>query len=267
MTDNTDTLDFSAPERAEGEAQLVVDLGAFEGPLDLLLELARRQKVDLAQISILALAEQFLAFIAEARRLRLELAADYLVMAAWLAFLKSRLLLPGPASAAEPEAETMAAVLAERLQRLEAIRRAGQMLAARERLGIDVFARGAPEPVVVHTAPAWDVALRDLIDAYLDRRRHQARARVAIARRVVWSLQEARERLERLLGRALDWAPIDAFLDELTLDPATRRSARASSFAASLELAREGHIELRQDGAFAPLYARKRLVSAAGSAA
>ena len=266
MPDHDAMLDFTTPERAEGEPRLIVDLGAYEGPLDLLLDLARRQKVDLKDISILALAEQFLAFIAEARRMRLELAADYLVMAAWLAFLKSRLLLPGKTEAAEPEAVELAAVLAERLRELEAIRRAGQWLAARPQLGVDVFARGATEAVVVQSGMAWDVSLRDLIDAYLDRRRLTAAAHVTIARRIVWSLQEARERLEKLIGRSLDWAPIDAFLAELMLDEAGLRSARASAFAASLELVREGAIDLKQDRPFAPLYARRRVNEVRGAA-
>ncbi|MCA0422992.1 MAG: segregation/condensation protein A [Proteobacteria bacterium] len=249
---------FDAPDRAEGEAALVVDLSGFEGPLDLLLDLARRQKVDLARISILALAEQYLIFIAEARRLRLELAADYLVMAAWLAYLKSRLLLPEQKQEGEPEAAELAADLAERLARLEALRRAATLIGQRPRLNVDVFQRGMPQPVVVHHGAAWDVTLHDLISAYLDRRRHQAAARVSIARRTVWSLQEAREALERLVGHAIDWAPIDTFLTGYALDPSARRSARASAFAASLELAREGSIDLRQDKAFAPLFLRKR---------
>ena len=253
-----ETFEFQPVERNEGEAALVVDLGSFEGPLDLLLELARRQKVDLVHISILALADQYLAFVAEARRMRLELAADYLVMAAWLAYLKSRLLLPDHSAKNEPEAAELAADLAERLARLEVLRQAAQQLGQRERQGVDVFGRGMPEPIVVHTGPMWDVGLQDLISAYLDRRKHQAAARVRIARRTVWSLQEAREVLERLVGRALEWAPIDAFLIDFALDGPARRSARASAFAASLELARDGSIDLKQEAAFAPLYVRKR---------
>lgn len=253
-----DDFEFEAGERGEAEEALVVDVGAFEGPLDLLLELARRQKVDLREISILALADQYLAFIAEARSKRLELAADYLVMAAWLAYLKSRLLLPQEKKADEPEAADLAADLAEKLQRLETIRKASQLLGARNRLGVDVFARGNPEPVVVQKLPMWDVPITELITAYLDRRQQQVKARVTLHKRTVWSLQEAREALERLVGHALDWAPIDAFLLEYALDEQGRRTARASAFAASLELAREGHIELRQDKPFAPLYMRKR---------
>lgn len=250
--------EFDAPERAGDGAALVVDLSGFEGPLDLLLDLARRQKVDLARISILALAEQYLAFIAEARRLRLELAADYLVMAAWLAYLKSRMLLPEQKQEGEPEAADLAAGLAERLARLEALRRAATLIGQRPRLDVDVFARGMPQAVTVHHGAAWEATLHDLIAAYLDRRKHQAAARVSIARRTVWSLQEAREVLERLVGHSIEWAPIDSFLTGYALDPSARRSARASAFAASLELAREGSIDLRQEKAFSPLFLRRR---------
>ena len=258
MNGRQDILDFEAAERAEPEQVLRVDLGGFEGPLDLLLELARRQKVDLAQISILALADQYLAFVAEARRMRLELAADYLVMAAWLAYLKSRLLLPSERKPDEPEAAELAADLAEKLARLEIIRKAAQMLGARDRLGIDVFARGAPEPLLVQREQVWQVNLHDFLAAYLERREHQAKSRVTVARRTVWSLQDARAILERLVGRSLEWAPLDAFLIDYTLDHQGRRTARASAFAASLELVREGAIELRQDQAFAPLFVRKK---------
>lgn len=259
-----DNFAFDPDDGPPGEAALVVDLGGYEGPLDLLLDLARRQKVDLAKISILALAEQYLAFITEARRLRLELAGDYLVMAAWLAYLKSRLLLPEAREGDEPPAEELAADLAERLARLEAIRRAAGLIGGRNRLGVDVFGRGAPEAVVVQRQPVWQVTLNDLIGAYLDRRKHQAAARVSIAKRTVWSLQEAREALERLIGRTLDWAPIDLFLADFALEGFARRTARASAFAASLELAREGLIDLRQDKAFAPLYLRRSAAASGG---
>ena len=258
-----DDFEFEPAERGEAEQALVVDVGAFEGPLDLLLELARRQKVDLREISILALADQYLAFVAEAKTRRLELAADYLVMAAWLAFLKSRLLLPQEKKPDEPEAADLAADLAEKLQRLEIIRLAPQRLGARERLGIDTFARGNPEPVVIQKLPLWDVRITDLIGAYVERRQQQVKSRVTLHKRTVWSLQEAREALERLVGRALDWAPIDAFLIDFALDGPGRRTARASAFAASLELAREGAIDLRQDRPFAPLFMRRRAAKVA----
>lgn len=265
MNRQPDQFEFEPIERAEDEAQLVVDVAGFEGPLDLLLELARRQKVDLTKISILALTEQYLDFVAEARRLRLELAADYLVMAAWLAYLKSRLLLPDDKPSEEPEVAELAADLAARLARLEAIRTASRWLGGRERLGIDTFARGMPEPVVVHSEPVWQVSIHDFLTAYLHRRRHQALARVNIARRTVWSLQEARAALEKLVGHAIDWAPLDGFLAAYALAPDARRSARASAFAASLELAREGALDLRQDKTFAPLYVRKRAALAVAS--
>lgn len=198
--------------------------------------------------------------------MRLELAGDYLVMAAWLAYLKSRLLLPGERKADEPEVAELAADLAERLARLEVMRKAAKLLGERERLGVDVFGRGAPEPVVVRREPVWQVTLHDFLTAYLERRVHQAKAHVTVARRTVWSLQEAREALERLIGRALDWAPLDAFLTSFALDAQGRRTARASAFAASLELVREGTLELRQDRPFAPLMMRKRTRNAGEAA-
>ena len=252
-------FEMEAPvERGEAEPAFVVDLDGFEGPLDLLLELARRQKVDLARISVLALAEQYLAFIDQARRVRLELAADYLVMAAWLAFLKSRLLLPEPPRPDEPGAAEMADALARRLQRLELIRLAAERLVNRPRLGRDFFARGEPEAVAVTRRSEYDANLYDLLAAYARQRQKQARARVRLRRRVVWSLAEAREALGRLLGAAVEWIDMDRWLLAYCVDPAQRRTARASSFSASLEFVREGKLELRQDRAFAPIWARAR---------
>ncbi|MGX7705044.1 segregation and condensation protein A [Methylobacterium sp. Gmos1] len=244
------------PQAAEGAA-FVVDVDGFEGPLDLLLELARRQKVDLARISILALVEQYLAFIDEARRLRLELAADYLVMAAWLAYLKSRLLLPAPPRGPEPAADDLAEALSLRLRRLEAIRAAAAMLAGRSQLGRDVFGRGAvpPEPIV--TAPgALAVTLHDLIAAYARQRQEQARAQVTLPPRSVWSLVDARAALERLVGPRDDWTDLDSCLARYLADPGRRATVRASSLSAVLELAREGQILLRQDKPFAPIQIR-----------
>ena len=197
--------DIELAERADGEPTLHVDVDGFEGPLDLLLELARRQKVDLHRISILALAEQYLAFIEEARRLRLELAADYLVMAAWLAYLKSRLLLPEPAKGEEPSASDLATALALRLRRLEAIREAARQMTERNRLGRDVFARGAPEPVEIRSEATWEATLYDLLSAYARQRQKQFNSRVTLHKRHVWSLVEAREALERLIGQSPDW--------------------------------------------------------------
>src|SRR5256885_5570279 len=212
---NPDEAHFEADlaaERASGEPALVVDVEGFEGPLDLLLALARQQKVDLAKISILALADQYLAFIEQARRLRLELAADYLVMAAWLAYLKSRLLLPETDETPGPTAEDMAASLAFRLKRLEAFRAVAEELMARPQLDRDVFARGTPEPIVDIKRPQWSATLYDLLSAYAVQRQKQALSHVRLARRTVWSLAEARDALERLIGVAADWSRLDEFL-------------------------------------------------------
>jgi segregation and condensation protein A len=238
------------------EPAFKVDLDGFEGPLDLLLELARRQKVDLARISVLALAEQYLLFIEAARKLRLELAADYLVMAAWLTFLKSRLLLPIPSRAAEPDASELADALAQRLRKLEAIRKAAELLMDRPRLGCDVFPRGGPEAVKFARRSVYEANLYDLLAAYARQAHKHARARVRFKAREVWSLAEAREALARLIGGNCDWTAFDDWLLEACLDPRMRRSARVSSFSASLELVREGKIELRQDKTFAPIYIR-----------
>jgi len=242
--------------RATADPALVVDVDGFEGPLDLLLHLARNQKVDLARISILALAEQYLAFIDKARVIRLELAADYLVMAAWLAYLKSRLLIPKQADDAGESGEELAAVLQFRLKRLEAMREAAGRLVNRNRLGRDVFQRGAPELVVVEKRNQYSASLYDLLTAYAIQRQRRAVTNVRIAKRGVWSLKEAREMLVRLIGAATDWTALDRFLVQYLAGPEERASAVASSFAATLELVREGHVEMRQEGAFAPLYLR-----------
>jgi segregation and condensation protein A len=245
-------------DRGEGEPSFVVDLDGFEGPLDLLLELARRQKVDLARISVLALAEQYLAFIEQARKVRLELAADYLVMAAWLAYLKSRLLLPDPPKPEGPGAAELAEALAQRLRRLEQIRRAAEALINRPRLGRDFFGRGSPESIAIARRPAYQASLYDLLLAYASRRQTQAMARVRVKERLVWSLEDARQALNRLVGVAVDWTEFDAWLIAYCVDPKMRRTARASSFSAALEFAREGMIELRQDRAFAPIWVRAK---------
>ena len=239
------------------EPALVVDVNGFEGPLDLLLALARSQKVDITRISILALAEQYLAFIEEVRKLRLELAADYLVMAAWLAYLKSKLLLPVEEDE-EPTGEELAAELAFRLQRLEAMREAAARLANSNRLGRDVFARGAPEPIEIVRKSEFTATLYDLLTAYAVQRQRKAIDNVRIARRGVWSLKDARNVLTRLVGELRDWTALDQFLIEYLTTPEDRATAIASSFAASLELIREGTLEARQDQAFAPLYLRGR---------
>jgi segregation and condensation protein A len=249
------SADFDLAQ-ATGEAAFTVDLDGFEGPLDLLLELARRQRVDLARISILALAEQYLLFIEAARKLRLELAADYLVMAAWLAFLKSRLLLPAPAEPAELDAPALAEGLAQRLRALAAIREAGEHLMGRPRLGRDFFTRGKPEAVETSGRITYQGNLYDLLAAYARQSQRHALARVRFKTREVWSLAEARQALTRLVGAQADWTAFDNFLLEAGVASDMRRSARASAFAASLELAREGKIEMRQERAFAPIWLR-----------
>lgn len=246
-----------AMARPGTEAALIIDVDGFEGPLDLLLTLARNQKVDLSKISILALAEQYLAFVEAARRLRLELAADYLVMAAWLAYLKSRLLLPDPQDdGEEPTAQELAGMLAFRLQRLEAMRDAAARLVARSRLGRDVHARGNPEPVAIARQNDWQATLYDLLAAYAAQRQKQIISRVHVRRRKVWALSDAREILTRLIGRSLDWSPVESFLSAYLTDPEMRPTVRASTFSAVLELVREGKLEMRQSEPFAPLYLR-----------
>jgi segregation and condensation protein A len=239
---------------ADSPDALTLDLDGWEGPLDLLLSLARAQKVDLREISILALVEQYLAFIAGAKALKLELAADYLVMAAWLAYLKSALLLPKDPEA-EPDPDALALRLQLRLQRLQAMREAGARLMARDRIGRDVFRRGRPDGLRTVKRAAWDADLYALIAAY---GAVMARTRPAvhqIVRRPVMTLDDALARVQAMLGTAMDWARLESFLPRVA-DPQLRRSALASSFAAALELAKQGRAELRQDAAFAPLFVR-----------
>lgn len=244
---------------ADDDGALIVDVAGFEGPLDLLLALARTHKVDLTRISILALAEQYLGFIAELRRMRLELAADYLVMAAWLAYLKSRLLLPEQTDGdEEPSGAELAAQLAFRLRRLEVMREAATRLMTRNRLGRDVFARGMPEGVRVERRSAYTADLYDLLKAYAEQREKTVQVRYRVRPRPVITLKEARAVLTRLVGASADWARLDACLAEYVLGRTTPASAIASTFGASLELVREGAIELRQEKPFAPLYLRAR---------
>src|SRR5216684_690318 len=227
-------------ELAENEPALVVDVEGYEGPLDLLLALARQQKVDLAKISILALADQ------------------YLVMAAWLAYLKSRLLLPEPATADGPSAEEMATALANRLRRLEAIREASNRLMNRPQLQRDIFPRGDPESIAEIKHPKFTATLFDLLTAYAAQRQQCVLASVHLTKRTVWSLSEARASLERLVGLAEDWSRLDEYLLNYVADPSQKATVFASSFAAALELVREGEMELHQKEAFAPLFFRKR---------
>jgi segregation and condensation protein A len=255
-----DAAEFDTAD--EGDT-LVVDVEGFEGPLDLLLAMARTQKVDLAKISVLALAQQYLDFIAEARKLRLEIAADYLVMAAWLAYLKSRLLLPAePSAEGEPSGEELAQLLAFRLKRLSAMREAAAQLMTRKRLGRDVFPRGMPEPLRITRKSLYDANVYDLLKAYSQQRQRTAVRSWQVRPRTVWSLKEARDELERLLGMACDWAALDQLLAEFLVGPELRKTALASGFTASLEMTREGVLELRQAKLFAPLLIRRRINAA-----
>ena len=249
---------YNTLARGDVDTALDVAVDGFEGPLDLLLQLARDQKVDIARISILALANQYLAYIEKIRSLRLELAADYLVMAAWLAYLKSRLLIPEVADGEEPTGEELAAALAFRLQRLEAMRDAAARLANRDRLGRDVFARGDPEPVEIKKKNQYSATLYDLLSAYAVQRQEKAISVVTIGLRAVWSLQDARTALTRLVGHVAEWTSMDVLMSPYLSSLGMRRSVTASSFGASLELVREGKLELRQTEPFAPLYVRDR---------
>lgn len=247
--------DAGAGEPVAVSDQLMLVLDGFEGPLDMLLALGREQKLDLTRISILELADQYLAFVAEARELRLELAADYLVMAAWLAYLKSRLLLPAQEDE-EPSGEDMAAALAFQLRRLEAMKEAAAALFARPRLGQDVFARGAPEDIDIRRRSVYEVTLYDLLRAYGDHKKRREGGVLHIAPIRLYSMEDAVRRLSDLLGRMPDWATLSSFLPGESGGPLLTRSAMAAHFAATLELAKAGRVELRQDGAFAPLYVR-----------
>ena len=257
MTDAAD--DFEMEERPIGSGgALVVDLEGYEGPIDMLLVLARQQKVDLLNISILQLAEQYLKFIEEARRLRLEIAADYLVMAAWLAYLKSKLLLPADEEDDEPSGPEMAEALAFQLRRLEAMQEAGAKVMELPRLGRDVFPRGSPEGVKVIRTPVYNLSLYELLRAYGDQRSKGPSGPLEIAATEIFSVDDALERLGKVLGKVLDWTMLQGFLPESIKDAVVFKSAVASTFAASLELAKSGRLELRQSGAFGPIYIRSR---------
>jgi segregation and condensation protein A len=259
MTDgefSTSTV-TSVSERQAAEA-LIVDVEGFEGPLDLLLTMSRTQKVDLRQISVLALAEQYLSFIEKARDLRIELAADYLVMAAWLAFLKSRLLLPPDPAEEGPSGEELAAHLAFQLERLQAMREQAATLMARDRLGRDFFARGITEDVTRTRRVTYTATLLDLMQAYARLRTKDEFRPYTMDRDSVLTLEEALGRLRPLIGFAGDWTDILSYLPEgWSEDPARRRSATASTFAASLELVKEGRIEMRQGESVAPIQIRR----------
>ncbi len=254
-----DEFDASAVAERRAEESLIVDVDGYEGPLDLLLTLARTQKVDLMKISVLHLAEQYLKFVEQARVLRIELAADYLVMAAWLAFLKSRLLLPPDPEAEGPSAEDMAAHLAFQLERLDAMRQAAARLMGRDRLGISRFQRGIPETVIRKRRTEWQAGLIDLMRAYARLKTRDEFRPYAFDRHDVFTMEQALERLRKMVGYAGEWTDLSDFLPEgWEGQGARRRSATAATFAATLELAREGRLEIRQDDTFSPITIRRR---------
>ncbi len=244
------------PDGPAAKGAFVVELEGFEGPLDLLLTLARQQKVDLTNISILMLAEQYLAYIQAARRLRLEVAADYLVMAAWLAYLKSRILLPATSSDEEPSGEEMAHRLQFQLERLEAMRKVMDLLLARDRAGIDVHFRGAPEGVRVIRETEWDCSLFELMQAYASQAVRGKVTALHMSPPRAYSMDQALQRLRALLGDMPDWASLEAFLPDDVRSGFDRRSALASTFAATLELARDGRVSLRQGQSFGPIFVK-----------
>ncbi len=261
MADNSNpdpTFETSVSDRLAAEA-LIIDVDGFEGPLDLLLTLSRTQKVDLRHISVLALAKQYLAFVEQARALRLELAADYLVMAAWLAFLKSRLLLPPDPTQEGPSGEELAAHLAFQLERLAAMRDAAAKLMARDQLGRDFFARGLTEDVTRVRRVTYTATLLDLMQGYARIRTKDEFRPYQADRDSIFTMEQALNRMRGLIGFAGEWTDILSYLpDGWEVEPAKRRSATASTFAATLELAKEGRIDIRQGDIFAPIQIRKR---------
>lgn len=261
-TPNSD--DFGARLKTDTEARLraealIVDVDGFEGPLDLLLTLSRTQKVDLRKISVLQLAEQYLRFIEHAKTLRIELAADYLVMAAWMAFLKSRLLLPPDPTDDGPSGEELAAHLAFQLERLEAMRRAAARLMARDRLGRDFFARGLPEDMGATRRVTYSATVLDLMQAYARVRTRDDFEPLTLGRQSIYTMEQALERMKTLIGHAIEWGDLAQFLpDDWIHDPKKRRSATAATFAAMLELVKLGQLELRQNEVFAPIELRRK---------
>ncbi len=257
MSDWT-VFEGEAPKPESPDSEFVLDLQGYEGPIDALLQLAREQKVDLTRISILALADQYLEFVSRARHLRLELAADYLVMAAWLAYLKSRLLIPEPEGDEEPSGAQMAAALKFRLQRLEAMQKAGERLMGRPQLGREIFPRGMPEPLRVVTQARYQGSLYELLKAYATIRRPGEVTRLHIAAPELFSVEDALQRLSSLLGDMPGWRTLSSFLPPDLRDGLVGRSALASTFAASLEMCRDGKLQIRQDGPFGTIYLSAR---------
>jgi segregation and condensation protein A len=258
-SDEIAEFEQTTQERIASEA-LLIDVDGFEGPLDILLTLARTQKVDLRKISVLELAEQYLKFVEEAKKLRIELAADYLVMAAWLAFLKSRLLLPPDPSDEGPSAEELAAHLAFQLERLEAMRRAAAKLMARDQMGRDFFVRGIPEAVSQNRKITYTATILDLMQAYAHIKTKDSFEPLHMRDRDrMFTMEQALGRMRTLIGHAIDWGDLNQFLpDGWRDDPKFRRSATASTFAAALELVKEGKVEIRQDEIFAPIQLRTK---------
>ena len=265
MSETTENFEPAIPDHQMGDesdaplSELVVNLEGFEGPIDLLLALARDQKVDLTKISVLALADQYLEFIHQAKKLRLEIAADYLVMAAWLAYLKSRLLLPvEKTEGEEPTAAEMANALQFQLQRLEGMRKAAETLFGRPLLGREVFPRGAPEGIRVITNSVYEASLFEMLEAYGSIQRRGKAETLTIEQFELFSVDDALDRLRRVLGGSPDWATLASFLPEDLLEGLPTRAAIAATFVASLELVRDGHAEIRQDQKFGPIYFRGR---------
>jgi segregation and condensation protein A len=249
--------DEAPPVAANDDGELRLDLDGYEGPIDILLTLAREQKVDLKKISILELADQYLSFINHARKLRLELAADYLVMAAWLAYLKSRLLLPEPPADGEPTGVELAAALAFQLQRLEAMQKAGQAMMNLPQLGRDTFTRGTSEPLKIIDIPVFELSLHELLKAYGTHPGRRREGMLQIQPLNLFSMDDALKRIGDIIGHTLDWTILQNFLPDGLKQPLQRRAAVAATFAASLELARSGIINLRQDGLFGPIYMKR----------
>lgn len=260
---DSDIDDFELPDPRltrtddlDDDERLIVDIEGFEGPLDVLLALSRTQKVDLKQISILDLVKQYLEFVQQARALRLELAADYLVMAAWLAYLKSRLLLPEEENEDELSAEELAARLTYQLERLNAIRERAAILMSRNQMGRDMFARGAPEPVVVTRHHTYDLSIYELLKAYAEHKTREAVADIRILKKSVYTLDQAIDRLSDMLGLAIDWTSLEAFLPDDIEDEQLAKSIKASMFGATLEMAKVGRADLVQKQMFGPLFIR-----------
>ena len=257
--ESNDTSQISVEQRVAAES-LVIDVEGFEGPLDVLLTLARTQKVDMRKISVLQLARQYLVFVEEAKRIRLELAADYLVMAAWLAFIKSRLLLPQDPTQDGPSGEELAAHLAFQLERLEAMRRSAAKLMARDQLGRDFFARGIPEDVTLKRNITYKATVLDLMQAYARLRTKENFKPLHMEERdTIFTMEQALDRMKGLIGHAIEWGSLQQFLpDGWETDPKLRRSATASTFAAMLELVKLGKMDLRQTDTFAPIEVRRK---------